>query len=280
MPSIAIFPEVMAKYNDTTMEDFFLRALAGGIGVALAAGPVGCFVVWRRMAFLGTALAHTLLLGVALSFLLAIEPTVAVLVTCLLFAGCMALLERRGTVPLDSLLGVLAHLAFALGLIATSFMEQIRVDLLSYLLGDILSMSLLDLALVFSVAAVTGGLLIWQWRNLLAVTAEKNLAAAEGVPVTRMRLMLVFLLAAVIAVGMKLVGMLLVVALVIIPAAAARRFAATPEQMIALATLIGVVSSTAGLFASLEWDLPAGPAIVLMAGFIFVAGLLLPARDH
>ena len=121
------------------MEDFFLRALAGGIGVALASGPIGCFVVWRRMAYFGTALAHTVLLGVALGFLLEIEPTLAVLAMCFLFAGCLALLERQQLVSLDTLLGVLAHMAFAAGLVALAFMERMRVDLIGYLFGDILS---------------------------------------------------------------------------------------------------------------------------------------------
>lgn len=260
------------------MEDFFLRALVGGVGVALASGPIGCFVVWRRMAYFGTALAHTLLLGVALGFLLAVEPTVAVFGTCLVFALCLAVLETRQVVSLDSLLGVLAHVAFALGLVVTAFMERVRVDLIGYLLGDILSIGTVDLWLIFGTAAVTGGLIFWQWRNLLAMTVNRDLAAVEGKPVERTRLMLVFLIAAIVAVGMKIVGMLLVVAMVIVPAAAARRFSETPERMVAVATLIGVVSSIAGLFSSLAWDLPAGPAIVLVAGAFFVIGLFIPAR--
>ena len=260
------------------MEDFFLRALAGGIGVALASGPIGCFVVWRRMAYFGTALAHTVLLGVALGFLLEIEPTLAVLAMCFLFAGCLALLERQQLVSLDTLLGVLAHMAFAAGLVALAFMERMRVDLIGYLFGDILSVGPVDLWLIFGTAVVTTAAIAWQWRNLLAVTVNRDLAAVEGVPVERVRLLLVFLLAAVIAVGMKIIGMLLVVALVIVPAAAARRMATTPERMVGAATLVGIVSVAAGLFGSLQWDLPAGPAIVLVASAIFFAGLLVPAR--
>ena len=260
------------------MEDFVWRALAGGLGVALAAGPVGCFVVWRRMAYFGTALAHAVLLGVALGFLLEIEPTLAVLVICFLFAGCLALLERHSPVAVDTLLGVLAHLAFAGGLIALAFMERVRVDLIGYLFGDILSVGAADLWLIGVTAAATLTAVAWQWRNLLAITIDPNLAAAEGVPVERVRLLLVFLLAAVIAVGMKIVGMLLVVALVIMPAAAARRVAATPEAMAVVAIAAGAVSVGAGLAGSLAWDLPAGPAIVLVAGLLFLAGLPIPAR--
>ena len=261
-------------------EDFFLRALAGGIGVALAAGPVGCFVVWRRMAYFGEALAHAALLGIALGFLLEIEPTLAILVMCLLLAACLTLLERQRLVPLDTLLGVLAHGVFAAGLVVIAFMERMRVDLIGYLFGDILSVGAADLWFIFASAATAAAVLTWQWRNLLAVTVNEDLAAVEGVPVGRVRILLVFLLATVIAVGMKIVGMLLVLALVIIPAATARRVVATPEQMVVAAALIGVVSVAAGLLGSMQWDVPAGPAIVLVASATFTASLLVPARGH
>ena len=228
-------------------EDFFLRALAGGIGVALASGPVGCFVVWRRMAYFGAALAHAVLLGVALGFLLEIEPTLAIFVMCLLLAGCLTLLERQRLVPLDTLLGVLAHGIFAAGLVVIAFMEQVRVDLMGYLLGDILSVSAVDLWFIYAIAAGSVAALAWQWRNLLAMTVNEDLAAVEGVPVGRMRILLVVLLAVVIAIGMKIVGMLLVLALVIIPAATARRIVTTPEQMVAAAAAIGAAAAAGGL---------------------------------
>ena len=259
-------------------EDFFLRALGGGIGVALAAGPVGCFVVWRRMAYFGTALAHAVLLGIALGFLLDIEPVLAVFAMCLALSVCLVLLERQRFVSADALLGVLAHAVFAAGLVVVAFMERLRVDLIGYLFGDILSIGTADLGFIFATVAIVTAALAWQWRNLLSVTAHGDLAQAEGMPVQRFRLLLLFLLAAVIAVGMKIVGMLLVVALVIVPAAAARRIAATPEQMAVAAAAIGVVSVVAGLLASLKWDVPAGPAIVLVASGIFAAGLLVPMR--
>ena len=262
------------------MEDFVLRALGGGIGAALAAGPVGCFVVWRRMAYFGAALAHAVLLGVALGFLLDIEPMVAVFAICLLLAGSLVLLERQRFISVDALLGVLAHAVFAAGLVVVAFMERLRVDLIGYLFGDILSVGVADLWLIFGTAAIVTAALAWQWRNLLAVAVNQDLAAAEGVPVERVRLLLLFLLAAVIAVGMKIVGMLLVVALVIVPAAAARRMVATPEQMAVASTVIGVASVAAGLFASLEWDVPAGPAIVLAASGVFAVSLLLPVRGQ
>lgn len=255
-----------------------MRALAGGIGAAFAAGPIGCFVVWRNLAFFGSALAHAVLLGVALGFLLEIEPILSVFANCMLLAGCLLLLERQRYISVDALLGVLAHAVFAAGLVVVAFMERLRVDLIGYLFGDILAVGIFDLWLIFATAVIVAAVLAWQWRNLLSLTVNKDLAAVEGVPVERVRLLLLFLLAAVIAVGMKIVGMLLVVALIIVPAAAARRMATTPEQMAVEATAIGIVSVVAGLFGALEWDVPAGPAIVLVASAIFAASLLIPAR--
>ena len=252
-------------------EDFFLRALAGGIGVALAAGPIGCFVVWRRMAYFGATLAHAVLLGVALGFLLEIEPTLAILAICLLLAGGLPCWSASASFPRHPA-RVLAHGVFAAGLIVIAFMEQVRVDLMGYLFGDVLSVSAADLRFIFAIAAGSIAALAWQWRNLLSVTVNEDLAAVEGVPVQRVRMLLVILLAVVIATGMKIVGMLLVLALVIIPPAAARRFAATPEQMVVAAAGIGAAAVVAGLFGSLEWDVPAGPAIVMVASAIFVAG--------
>ena len=261
-------------------EDFVLRALAGGIGAALAAGPVGCFVIWRRMAYFGTALAHAVLLGIALGFLLELEPFVGVFAMCFILAGCLILLERQRLVSLDALLGVLAHAVFAAGLVVIAFMERLRVDLVGYLFGDILSVGALDLWLIYATAVISITALVWQWRNLLSVTVNRDLAAVEGVPVERVRFLLLLLLAGVIAVGMKIVGMLLVVALVIIPAAAARRVSATPEQMAVASAVIGIVAVVAGLFGSLEWDVPAGPAIVLVASVAFAASLLIPGRGR
>ena len=257
-----------------------MRALAGGIGAVLAAGPIGCFVVWRRMAFFGAALAHSVLLGIALGFFLEIEPILSVFAICLLVAISLILLERQRYISTDTLLGVLAHAVLAAGIVVVAFMEQVRVDLMSYLFGDILAVSMTDIWLIFGTAAIVGAVLSWQWRNLLSLTTDPDLAAVEGVPVERVRLLFLFLLAAVTAVGMKIVGMLLVVSLLIIPAAAVRRLVATPEQMALASTAIGVVVVIAGLFASLEWDIPAGPAIVLAASTVFALSLVVPVRRN
>ena len=254
------------------MDDFLVRALLAGLGVALVAGPLGAFVVWRKMAYFGDTLAHAALLGVALGFLLEFNINVGVIIVCVLLALMLVALQQQQRLASDTLLGILSHTTLSLGLIALAFMETIRLDLLSYLFGDILAVSNNDLYWIGGCAALALAVLVIIWRPLLAITVHEELAKVEGVPVTWVRLALMLLIAIVIAVAMKVVGILLITSLLIIPAATARSFARNPEQMALFAALIGCIAVSGGLFASLEWDLPAGPAIVAAAALLFFAG--------
>ena len=251
-----------------------MRALAGGIGIALVAGPLGCFVVWRRMAYFGDALAHGALLGVALGFALGIDPNLTTLGAFVLFALILTGLQSRQELATDTLLGILSHGALALGLIAVSFMDPLRMDLMGYLFGDILSVSLVDLAWIFGGGALVLVVLAALWNNLLTMAVHEELARAEGVPVAAMRLVLMLLMAVVIMLAMKIVGILLITALLIVPAATARHFARTPEMMALLAALFGGISVMAGLFASLAWDTPSGPSVVAAAVALFSVSAL------
>jgi len=259
------------------MFDFLLRALAAGVGVALVAGPVGCFVVWRRMVFFGAAMAHTALLGVALGLVLGIGVTPAAMIVCGLAAVAVAGLSSDLRLSDDTVLGVVAHAALALGLVVVAASGGMRIELLGFLFGDILAVSAADLAWIWGAGAVVLGLLVWLWRPLLALTVHEELAAVEGVPVAAVRVVFLLAVAVVTAAALKVVGGLLIVSLLIIPAAAARRLAETPETMAVWAAALGVVSVFAGLGASLLWDTPAGPAIVLAASVLFVASLGVPS---
>lgn len=264
------------------MDDFLLRALAGGIGVALVAGPLGCFIVWRRMAYFGDTLAHSALLGVALGFVMGINLTVGIVACAGLLAVLLVLLQNQRHLATDTLLGIMAHSGLAVGLVVLSFFESVRVDLLSYLFGDVLAVTTTDLVWIYAVAALGLLILLAIWRPLLMVTIQEDLARAEGVPVIALRLAFVLLLATVIAIAMKVVGIMLIVSLLIIPAATARRFARTPEQMALGAALAGVVAVVAGLGGSLTWDTPSGPSVVVAAMLLFAVvqtGGLVLARD-
>lgn len=260
------------------MDDFLVRALLGGIGVALVTGPLGAFVVWRRMAYFGAALSHSALLGIALGIWLGADLNLAVIAVCVGFAFLLVLLQQQTHLAGDTLLGILAHGALSLGLVVVALLGTVRVDLMSLLFGDLLAVGIGDLYWIYGGGAVALGLLVLIWRPLLAMTVHEDLARVEGVKVVPVRLGYMVLIALVIAIAIKIVGVLLVVSLLVIPAAAARRFSATPEQMAAFAALVGVVAVCGGLAGSWQWDTPAGPSIVVVALGIFLVTLALPRR--
>jgi zinc transport system permease protein len=252
------------------LDDFLIRAALGGIGVALVAGPLGCFVVWRRMAFFGGALAHSALLGVGIGAILALDLTLATLTVCLAIALLLALFQEQRALADDTVLGILAHSALALGLIVVGFAGTVRIDLMSYLFGDLLAVGRSDLLWIFGGGAIVLLALVRLWPGLLRATLNEELARAEGVPVRAVRTSFMLLMAASVAIGMKIVGVLLVVALLVIPPAAARPFARTPEQMAVIASLIGSGSIVLGLLASLQFDTASGPSVVVAATLLFV----------
>ena len=259
------------------LDDFFTRALVAGIGVALVAGPLGCFIVWRRMAYFGDTLSHAALLGVALSLLLEINTMLAVFSVCVALSLLLMVLRRRDGLSSDALLGLLAHSSLAIGLVCLAFMTWVRMDLIGLLFGDILAVSRADIAVIYlGGAAVLAGLCVI-WNALFAATVSPELAAAEGIRAERASLVFTLLLAAVIAIAMKIVGVLLITALLIIPPATARQLSSGPEQMAGLAALVGAVAVVAGLFGSLQWDTPSGPSIVVAAMVLFMLSLL-PVR--
>ncbi|MCJ8287895.1 MULTISPECIES: metal ABC transporter permease [unclassified Halomonas] len=251
------------------LDDFMLRAALAGIGVALAAAPLGCFVVWRRMAYFGDATAHAAILGVALSLLLSTSIFAGVLVVSLLMAILVSLLSGRGY-AMDTLLGVMAHSALAFGLVAVSFVSGVRIDLMAYLFGDILAVGKGDLVLIAAGALLVMALVGWRWSSLLTATLDADLARANGIHPGREQLVLTLSLAVVVAVALKVVGVLLIAALLIIPAAAARPFCRTPEAMVLVAAVIGAASTTGGLQAAYWLDTPTGPTIVSLAAVVFV----------
>ena len=172
---------------------------------------------------------------------------------------------------MDTLLGVMAHSALALGLVAVSLLPGARVDLSSFLFGDILAVSRSDLAVIWGGAALVVALMLWRWSALLTATLNPDLAAASGIDAQREELILTLALATTVAVAIKVVGVLLIGALLVIPAASARPFAGTPERMAALAAVIGTVAAIAGLRLSYLYDTPAGPTIVCVLAAAFAA---------
>ena len=250
------------------LDDFILRAALAGLGVALAAAPLGCFVIWRRMAYFGDATSHAALLGVALALATDLPITAGVLLVALVMALVISTLSGRN-VSADALLGVMAHSALALGLVAVSLLPGQRVDLSSYLFGEILAVTRVDLAVIWGGALAVALLLAWRWSALLMATLNPDLAQASGGNPRREQLILTLALAIMVAVAIKVVGALLIAAMLIIPAATARPFARTPETMALWAMALGALAALGGLLASLELDTPTGPSIVSIAAALF-----------
>ncbi|OLP61471.1 hypothetical protein BJF93_00615 [Xaviernesmea oryzae] len=255
-------------------DDFFLRALVAGIGLAFVTGPLGCLVVWRRMAYFGDTMAHSALLGVALSLLFDLNVMIGVFLVAAVIALSLLLLQRRGALSTDALLGILSHSTLSLGLVLLAFMPFVRVDLIGFLFGDILAVSTTDLASVWVGGVLVLAAIVALWRPLLAGTVSPDLAEAEGLQPERARMLFMFLMAFVIAIAMKIVGILLITSLLIIPAATARRLAGSPEVMAVLSALLGAAAVMAGLFGSLRFDTPSGPSIVVAALALFLLSLL------
>lgn len=251
------------------LDDFLMRAILAGFGLALVAGPLGSFVVWRRMAYFGDSTAHAAILGVALSLAFDLSIYVGTVTVALSVALLVTALAARGQ-AMDTVLGVIAHSALAFGLVAISFVPSARVDLASYLFGDILAVGHADLAWIWAGALAVLALLAWRWQKLVTASVNEELAMAAGIDPRLERLVLSIALALVVAIAIRIVGSLLISAMLIIPAAAARRFAATPERMAAAASVIASFSVLAGLAASYHIDSPAGPSIVAAAAIFFI----------
>nr|WP_246157149.1 iron chelate uptake ABC transporter family permease subunit [Sneathiella litorea] len=251
------------------MDDFILRALAAGIGVALIAGPLGCFVVWRRMAYFGDSLAHSALLGIALGLLYGININLGTVIICSLFALLLVWLQQRRVLATDTLLGILAHAALSIGMVALSFLNNVSFDLYSYLFGDILTVRISDLYWIYGGGLFVIGLLVMNWSSLTLMTLHEDLARAEGVNTVWANILLMLLMTIVVAVSIRIVGILLITSMLIIPAATARQLVSSPENMAIWAAILGLIAVVAGISGSIEFDTPSGPSIVTAAAIMF-----------
>lgn len=251
------------------LSDFMLRATIAGLGVALIAAPLGCFVVWRRMAYFGEATAHAALLGIALSLALELPIFAGTLVAALLMAWIVTQLSGRELAS-DTLLGVTAHAGLALGLVVASFLTGVRIDLMAYLFGDILAVTLSDLYTIWFGVIIGLALIYWRWSPMLISTLNEELAYSNDINPKREKLFLTLALAVTVAVSIKVVGLLLISALLIIPAAAARNISQTPETMVITTAIIGVISAVSGLQFSYFFNSPPGPSIVCVSLVCFL----------
>ena len=256
------------------LDDFLIRAIIAGIGIALVTGPLGCFVVWRRLSFFGDTLAHSALLGVLLSISLDINLSLTIFVVSSLVALLLLRLEKSTNLAGDSLLGLISHSSLAIGLVILGFLSFIRFDVLGVLFGDILSVNTNDLLFIWIGGGLILAVLFYIWRPLFASTVNYELAEAEGMNPERVNTIFTILLAALIAISIKMIGVLLITGLLIIPTAMARNLSNNPMQMVALSIIGGLLSVFIGLYASFEINTASGPSIVVVALILFILSLI------
>ena len=256
------------------LDDFFIRALIAGIGVALVTGPLGCFVVWRRLSYFGDTLSHSALLGVTIAYSFEFNIALSVFIISSVVALILIQLQKKTNLPGDALLGLLAHSSLAVGLVVIGFLTFIRFDIMGLLFGDILAVTTNDLIIIWTGGALILFVLKLIWKPLFASTVNYELAEAEGLNPDRSKAIFTILMAAVIAISIKMVGLLLITGMLIIPAAMARNISDSPKKMVLYSVIGGLLSVILGLFSSLEFNTSSGPSIIMAALVLFILSLL------
>ena len=254
---------------------FIINILLAGIGIAVLTGVMGCFVVWKRMAYFGDSLSHSALLGVVIGIMTGIQMHIAIIAICFLFAVILVYLQQKKMLSSDTLLGILAHGSLSFGMVAFSFLDQ-NIDLQSFLFGDILTVQPTEIYWLYGGAFGILAVIYYYWSSLLITTISEELAAAEGVNVFFMNILFMVLMTLIVALSMRIIGVLLMTSLLIIPAATARQFAQSPKQMIFYAVSFGILAVLGGMTISLIYDTPTSPTIVCVAVTLFMA--LLPLQ--
>ena len=261
-------------------DDFFIRALVAGLGVAIVTGPLGCFVIWRRLSYFGDTLSHSALLGVTLAYSMEFNIALSVFIISSLIALTLIQLQKRTNLPGDALLGLLAHSSLAVGLVVIGFLSFIRFDIMGVLFGDILSVSVNDLLIIW-IGGATILVVLWRiWKPLFAATVNYELAEAEGMQPDRINVIFTILLAALIAISIKMVGLLLITGMLIIPTAMARNLSNNPKQMVIFSIIGGLLSVFIGLYTSFEINTASGPTIITVALILFILSLTKIQKKH
>ncbi|MBN9565551.1 MAG: metal ABC transporter permease [Alphaproteobacteria bacterium] len=260
------------------LNHFMTKAFFVGILISMLSGPMGCLVLWQRMSFLGDTLAHASLLGVSMATLCGIPLPVGLVVTTLAVGLAIHLTYHKKNLPLNTILAIVTQITLALGIIGISITRQ-QGYIANFLFGDLLALDQLDLMLIGIIVPLVLILIRIFWRPFIIIILNEEIAAAEGLPVRRLKLLYTLVFALSIAIISRTVGVLLVVSLLIIPAAAARLISKTPEAMAIQAVAVGMVAIIFGLLFSWKLDLPTTPMVTLSATIILIT-LAIYAKFH
>lgn len=264
------------------MEDFIIRAIFAGIGVSFITGLLGCFVVWRKMAYFGDSLAHSALLGIVIGLLFGISNSVGILLVAFCFALLLTYLQDKQILSTDTLLGILAHGSLATGMVLISFLNNQHFDLHSFLFGDILTVTNSEVYTIYGTALLIYAVILFNWQKLILLTISPDLAGAHGINRFFLQMIFILLMTMTVAVSIKIIGVLLITSMLIIPAATARQLANSPRQMAVISVIFGIIAVIAGILLSYYFDTPSGPSIVFsgVIGFIFILLLVQTIKFH
>lgn len=254
--------------------DEILVSLFAGIGIAIVAGVLGCFILWGRMAYFSDSLAQSSLLTVALSILYSFNVNLGILIICSLFSLILAYCQYKNILSVDSILGILANSMLSVAIIIVAFMDNVDFSIHQYLFGDLDLIKISDLYWIYIGGLFIIVLIIINWSSLLLSTINEDLARAENLNVFAMNVMKMLLLSIFVAVSMRVLGILLITSMLLIPAATSRQLTKSPETMAIVSALIGIASMLLGLWMSICFDLPSGPIIIVVSTSIFVTFLI------
>ena len=260
------------------MEDFIYRALLASFGVSVIAGSLGCFVIWKRLSYFSDSISHSALLGVALGLATGLGINFGLVLVGALFSILIVILQQKDFWSSDAVLGIFSHVSLSLGIVVLGFIGDQNTDYFSYLFGDILSITTSDIYWIFFVMFIVIFLLVVNWKKLLLLTLNEELAKAEGINKIFYELLFMLLIALAVSVSVQIVGVLLITSLLIIPPAIARLFSSSPVRMIISSIIVSVVSVLLGLYISMVFDVATGPAIVITLGALFFTGQLIPSK--
>lgn len=261
------------------MEIFIVRAILAALGIAIIAGSLGCFVIWKRMSYFSESISHSALLGVALGLGSGLGMHIGLVLVGVIFAVLIVFLQQRQFLSNDAILGIFSHIALSLGIVILALMGA-NMDYFALLFGDILFITNTDIVWIYLVLIVIIGLLSFFWQRLLLLTLNEELGKAEGINHTFYQLLFMLMIALAVSVSVQIVGVLLITSLLIIPPAIAKTFSHSPIQMLLRSILVSILAVLIGLICSVIYDISTAPMIVIVLGVLFILSQILPNKTN
>jgi len=264
------------------LDDFLVRSVIAGLIMVAIAAPMGCLMVWQRLAFLSDTLGHAAVMGVGLGLLLEVTPVFGVLAVALLIVFSLNRVNTFNSALSETTLAIISHTGLAGGIILVGLLPAQAVNLEAILFGDLLATTSADLIRLLITTVVLLLLLLHHWRSFVAVSVSREIAQAEGIEVRKVQLLMYIMIALLVAVMMKVMGVLLIAAMLVIPTTSARLFSRSPEQMVAVSALYGLGALAGGITSSFHFDWQTGPAIVVSATMLLLITLAMTRifRNH